>query len=275
MTLVLFVPGKPNGISALHCSNGRGAGEAKINVDERASKNENLLSSMRTTGQGTDEYKKQLQMLIDTNPKLANTNINLKSSYDEVAKAVGRLNEQEKIRARAKALDEYKAGLNTLGDLTLSLAAAEMNLKSVDPLSEGYKEAKIKYDNAKLEFEDMQQTLRNAGTVAGFDTGRVSRDVRKAAKATVLGGLSFESQTAEQSIAKAEVATAASGENKQFMFMTNMLQGILQKPPVNPILEGVVKVVVEGAGTATAGFNNGNVKTEVTSSGLTGRTRNL
>lgn len=242
-------------------------------ANERASQNVALLQSMRMAGQGTEEYKKSLQSLIDANPKLANSNIDLKASYDQVADAVSKLNEQERIRAKNKAMEEYKAGLNTLGDLTRALTEAELEFKSASVGDEDYAEKKIKYEKAKLDFEEMVGTLRTAGKLVGHKDERVQRDIEKEAKFEVFGGSAdLTSEAARTVVQKGQYSGS---ENPM---LTQALQGVqqaLQTPPPNPQLQGTIKVVVEGGGTATGGFNNGNIRTEVTSTGAAGRTRNL
>lgn len=242
-------------------------------ANERASQNAALLQSMKMAGQGTEEYKKHLQSLIDSNPKLANSNIDLKASYDQVADAVSKLNEQERIRAKNKALEEYKAGLNTLGDLTRLLTEAENEFKSASAGDEDYSEKKIKYEKAKLDFEEMVGTLRTAGKLVGHKDERVQRDIEKESKFDMLFGIADLTSDAAKKIVQKGQYTGA--ENPMLVQALQGVQEVIQRPPQNPQLQGTIRVVVEGGGIASGGFNNGNIRTEITSTGATGRTRSL
>lgn len=247
-------------------------------ANDRASQNMALVQSMRMAGQGTEEYKKSLKELIDANPKLANSNIDLKSSYDQVAAAVAKLNEQELIRAKAKAVDEYKAGLNSLNDLMTDMIQAEATFKGAEVGDEDYAEKKIKFEKTKADYEDMVRTVQNAGKLIGYEQQRISKDVGGSSMlSNMLMSVNPEEFGATESAAlKAKLTgggQAAAGGDA----LSSALQGVqeaLQKP-ANPQLQGTIRVVVEGGGSASGSFNNSNIRTEVTSTGATGRTRNL
>jgi TP901 family phage tail tape measure protein len=253
-----------------------GATDALDTAMTNVAKNNGMLATLKTTQQGTAEYEQQMQALIAANPKLEKSNINLKSSYEDVANALKGLNEQQIIQAKAKALDEYKAGMNTLGDLSTDLLIAEANLAKQTAGSEGFTEAKIKFDAAKQQFDDMAQTLQNAGQLIGYDQAKVQRDLKKGAVADIgigsLGSVGIVSQAAQTTLgdmakpqASDQVAQTLAG-----------IQQTLATPPPDPKLAGSISINVTSDGQATvtgSRFNGGAVDVFMPSV-FGGRTRN-
>lgn len=138
------------------------AGSIKKLDDEtkaQSQSTQNQLAKLKSLKQGTAEYEATLKDLIRTNPSLANSNITVASSYQQVAQAVGSMTNALERGAAAK---QYKDSFGALKDLSKSIP----DLRRRRGASEADRHL---YEAALVEREALRKSITTFADKLGYD----------------------------------------------------------------------------------------------------------
>jgi TP901 family phage tail tape measure protein len=242
-------------------------------LKERSKSNKELLSALRQTEFGSDSYKKKLDELVMLNPELANQNLQVAESFEEVEDAVNGVNRALDAKAQKEAMDTYKAGLNTVKDLAEEYAIQALMLERMNKGTTEYREQLVKVNALQQELEDQTSAVRRAAEQTDiYSAGEIERSIQREIRSGTGGVASMIGGDRGAGMADTIQQFTGVSENMQEVSNQNIeaANKMLEAAGMETQIGGLLNIHITsdgGSASATGGITGGNVKTAISARG--------